>query len=150
MKSARPVLLWLLIFFMLLLSIGGFYGGIVFLLDPSGVLMQMDPGILPHLPVPDYTLPGLFLLMVMGLAPAILLYGLLYRPDWKWTKPFVSWSGKHWSWTGTFYLGLVLALWLVAEGWLIGFSAPVQFVTAFIGLAILLFTLTTPVRRYYL
>jgi hypothetical protein len=149
MKPVRPFLLWLLLFFMLLLSLGGFYGGIVFLLDPSGVLMQMDPAVLPLLPVPDYTLPGLFLLLVMGIAPAVLLYGLLKTPEWGWTKPFVGWSGRHWSWTGTFYLGVVLALWLIVEGWLIGFSAPVQFVTAFISLAILLVTLTPPVRRCY-
>jgi hypothetical protein len=149
MKSHRPITLWLLMFFLMLLGIGGIYGGIVFLKDPSGTLMGLPPEFLTRLPVPDYTLPGLFLLTVMGIAPLILLYGLFARPRWNWTKPFVQWSGRHWSWTGTLYLGIGLALWLVIEGFLIGFSAPMQFVTAFLGLVILLFVLIPPVGRYF-
>ncbi len=149
MKSRRPFTLWLLIFFLLLLGIGGIYGGIIFLKDPSGTLMGLPPEFLLHLPVPDYTLPGVFLLTAMGIAPLILLYGLLARPRLTWTKLFVQWSGRHWSWAGTLYLGIGLAIWLVFEGILIGFSAPMQFVTAFIGIAILLLVLTPPVRRYY-
>jgi hypothetical protein len=149
MKSYRPIALWFLLSFLLLLGIGGIYGGIVFLIDPTGKLMGLPPEFLPRLPVPDYTLPGFFLLTIMGIAPIILLYGMLARPRWNWTRPLVHWSGRHWSWAGTLYLGIGLAFWLVLEGLLIGFSAPMQFVTAFIGIAILLLVLTPPVRRYY-
>jgi hypothetical protein len=148
-KKHRPFTLWLLMFFLLLLGIGGIYGGIIFLLDPSGNLMGLPPEFLPRLPVPDYTLPGIFLLAAMGIAPLVLLYGLVTRPRWRWTNIFTRWSGRHWSWTGTLYLGIGLALWLAIEGVLIGFSAPMQFITAFIGISILLLVLTPPVRRYF-
>jgi hypothetical protein len=46
-------------------------------------------------------------------------------------------------------LGVVLALWLVAEGILIGFEWPIQYVTAVNGILILLFALVPSVRKYY-
>ncbi len=85
----------------------------------------------------------------MGIAPLILRYGLIARPRWTWTKPFVRWSGRHWSWAGTLFLGIGLAIWLILQGLLIGFSAPMQFVTAFIGIAILLLVFSPPVQQYY-
>jgi hypothetical protein len=147
--SQRPLTLCLLIALILLLAVGGFYGGVTFLVDPSGELMGLPASFLALLPVPDYTLPGLFLVIVMGIAPTILLYGLFVRPRWAWITPFVKWSGKHWSWTGTLYLGIVLILWLIIEGWLIGFTAPVQIFTAFHSVAILLLTIAPPVMRYF-
>jgi hypothetical protein len=67
----RPVALWLLVLSLVFLALGGMYGGIAMLTDPSGNSLQMAE-ILPLLPVPDYTLPGLFLLFVMGVAPLFL------------------------------------------------------------------------------
>jgi len=74
----RPFTLWLLVFFLLFLALGGLYGGIAMLADPTGSALQMTE-ILSLLPVPDYTLPGLFLLFVMGLVPLFLTYALLVR-----------------------------------------------------------------------
>ena len=61
----RPAALWILVFWMLFLALGGLYGGISMLIDPSGNLLQMAE-VLPLLHVPDYVLPGLFLLVGMG------------------------------------------------------------------------------------
>jgi hypothetical protein len=64
-------MLWPLIFFLLLLALGGFYGGIAMLTDPTGTSLQVAD-VLPLLPVPDYILPGIFLFVVMGLIPLVL------------------------------------------------------------------------------
>lgn len=144
----RPVALWLLVLSLVFLALGGMYGGIAMLTDPSGNSLQMAE-ILPLLPVPDYTLPGLFLLFVMGVAPLFMTYALLARPAWKWTNAITRWNDHHWAWTGTVTLGVVLALWLVAEGILIGFEWPIQYVTAVNGILILLFALVPSVRKYY-
>ncbi len=53
--------------------------------------MDLDQ-VLPLLPVNDYVLPGLFLLLVMGAAPLLLVYALLARPDWPWIERFFRWS----------------------------------------------------------
>jgi hypothetical protein len=144
----RPFSLWLLVFFLIFLALGGLYGGVAMLTDPSGGSLQMTD-ILPRLPVPDYTLPGLFLLFVMGLAPLFLAYALLARPNWAWTESISRWSGHHWAWTGSVALGVVLALWLVVEGIMIGFEWPIQYVTAVNGILILLLALLPSVRAHF-
>lgn len=144
----RPFMLWLLLFFLLFLALGGLYGGIAMLTDPTGGSLQMTE-ILPLLPVPDYTLPGLFLLIVMGLGPLSLIYALLARPNWIWAQTLSRWSGHHWAWTGTLGLGVILAIWLIVQGLLIGFKWPIQFITAVNGFLIVLLVLVPEVRRFY-
>jgi hypothetical protein len=144
----RPVLIWLLVFCLVFLALGGIYGGIAMLVDTSGNFIQMAE-VLPLLHVPSYLLPGLFLLSVMGLAPLFLVYGLLARPNWKWAIALSHWSGHHWSWTGSLVLGLVLVTWLVVQFFLIGFRWPIQYVTATNALFIILFTLVPGVHKFY-
>lgn len=137
----------MLLFFLLFLAFGGLYGGIAMLLDPAGGLLAMDD-LLPLLPVSNFTLPGLFLLLAMGLIPLLLAYGLLAQPSWGGAERLFAWSGRHWAWAGTLLLTLVLAVWLTAQGLLIGFQWPIQYATAVNGLLILLLALTPTVRRY--
>lgn len=99
--------------------------------------------------MPDYILPGLFLLIVMGLVPLFLIYGLLARPNWTLTQPLSRWSGYHWAWTGTLGLGVTLAIWLLVQGLLIGFKWWIQCVTAANGFLIILLVLMPRVRRFY-
>ena len=144
----RPLALWPLLFLLLLLGTGGLYGGIAMLIDPTGGLLQLTE-VLPLLPVSDYILPGLFLLVAMGLAPIALAYGLLARPDWSCAQALSGWSRHHWAWTGTLALGVTLATWLIVQGLLIGFNWPIQYITAADGLLIMLLALTPAVRRFY-
>ncbi len=118
------------------------------LTDPTGGSLQLTE-VLPLLPVPDYTLPGLFLLIVMGLAPLVLTYGLLDRPNWSWAETLSRWSGHHRAWTGTLGIGVTLAIWLIVQGLLIGFKWPIQYITAVNGFLIVLFVLVPEVRRFY-
>ena len=144
----RPVALWCLVVLLVFLAAGGLYGGVAMLLDPSGASLQMTE-VLASLPVPDYTLPGLFLLFVMGVAPLALTYGLLARPAWRWAQPLSRAGRHHWAWTGTLALGAVLAVWLLVQGFMIGFRWPIQFVTAAVGLGIVVMALVPGVRRRY-
>ncbi|HCO93644.1 MAG TPA: hypothetical protein DIU00_06795 [Phycisphaerales bacterium] len=144
----RPFTLWPLLFFLLFLSLGGLYGGIAMLADPTGGSLQLTDT-LPLLPVSDYILPGIFLLVVMGLVPLMLTYGLLARPKWRWAERLSRWSGHHWAWTGTLGLGVTLAVWLIVEGLLIGFKWAIQYTTAVDGLLIMLFVLLPGVRKFY-
>ena len=144
----RPLALWPLTFFLLFLALGGFYGGIAMLADPAGGTLGLTE-VLPMLPVSDYILPGIFLLVVMGLAPLLLIYGLLARPKWKWAGRLFGWSGHHWAWVGTVGLSVVLAVWLVVEGLLIGFEWAIQYITAVDGLLIMLLVLLPEVRKFY-
>ena len=143
-----PFILGLLVFSLIFLALGGLYGGIAMLLDPTGSMLKMTE-ILPLLHVPNYTLPGLFLFFVMGLIPLFLTYGLLYRPNWSWCEILFCWSGYHWAWTGTLALGMMLVIWLIIQGFLIGFKWPIQYVTAIDGFLIILLLLMPKARRLY-
>ncbi len=54
----RPLTLWLLIIALIFLGVGGLYGGISMLMDPTGSSLEMTV-LLPLLPVHDFVLPGL-------------------------------------------------------------------------------------------
>lgn len=79
---------------------------------------------MPQLLIPDYTLPGLFLLVIMGLTPLGLIHGL-----WRGNRaPHVY--GYPWVWIGTLALCAMLAVWLLAQAALTGFQRPIQYITA--------------------
>jgi hypothetical protein len=143
----RPAL-GMLVFWLVFLAFGGLYGGIAMLLDPSGVLLDMDM-ILPLLPVPNYILPGLFLIAVMGVAPLVLSFGLLARPHWPWIETLTRWSSHYWAWTGTLVLGLVLLTWLAIQAVIIGFNAGIQYVMVVNGLALLGLALWPSIQQMY-
>jgi len=143
----RPITLWPLLFALVFLATGGLYGGISMLTDPTGGSLGLTE-VLPNLPVPDYIMPGLFLLIVMGLLPLLLTYGLLARPNRTWAETLSRW-GHHWAWLGTLALGAVLAVWLIVQGLLIGFRWPIQYVTAVDGFLIVMLALAPGVRRFY-
>jgi hypothetical protein len=144
----RPFALWLLIFCLLILALGGLYGGIAMLADPTGDLLQLTE-LLLLLPVRDFTLPGLFLLSVMGLLPLLLAYGLLTRPNWAWADKLSRSAGHHWAWTGALVLGITLITWLAVQGFLIGFKWPIQYITGVDGLLIILLSFVPTVKRLY-
>ena len=144
----RPFMLWPLIIVLIFFAGGGFYGGIAMLMDPEtgGSLQFAD--LLPLLPVSNFILPGLFLLVAMGMLPLLLAYALIARPDWPWVDSLFRWSHYYWAWTGTLIFVAVLAVWLIVEGLLVGFF-PITYFTAGEGLLILLLALLPSVRTFY-
>jgi len=145
----RPFTLWILVFFLVFLAIGGFVGAFYFLSDPSGTSIGMEKELV-LLPVPNYTLPGIFLLLVMTLTPLFLTFGLLARPNIPFIQTLLRFAPYHWSWTGTVILGVILMLWLVVEAYFIGIIAPIQYVTAINGLLILVLPFIPSIKKYYI
>jgi len=144
----RPFSLWLLIFFLVFLALGGFVGAYSFLTDPTGASLGMDKE-LALLPVPNYILPGLFLLLMMTITPLFLTVGLFAQPNIPFLQTLLRFSPFYWSWTGTVILGIGLMLWLIFEAYFIGFFAPIQYVTAINGLLILLLPFIPAIKKYY-
>ena len=144
----RPLMLWPLIIVLILLSLGGFSGGIPMLIDPlSGGYLNFED-LLPLLPVSNLILPGLFLIAYMGLFPLLLVYGLIARPSWTIVDKYFLWSGHHWAWTGSIILSAGIAIWLGYEGWLVGWW-PITTITAVQGGLILILALIPSVRKHY-
>lgn len=133
---------------LLLLGVGGIYGGTIFLADPSGGLMGMPVSYLDGLPIHDYLLPGLWLLAVMGICPLVILYGLWARPIWHWTAALEQRSHAHWAWTTGVVLSTILLIQLCVE-LLLGMVAPPTILTGLLGLLILACLLMPVVRMRY-
>ncbi len=144
----RPFMLWPLIFVLLFLALGGFSGGIPMLTDPANGGYLQFAELLPQLPVSDFILPGLFLLVVMGLFPLLLTYALIARPAWHGVDRFFQWSKHYWAWTATLFLVVIIAVWLADEGWILGWW-PITYATATIGFLMLLFAMMPAVRKFY-
>jgi hypothetical protein len=133
---------------MIFLAIGGAVGAYHFISDPSGTSIGMAKE-LALLPVTNYTLPGIFLLVVMTFTPLFLTVGLLARPKISLLHDLFRFAPYHWSWTGTVVLGIILMGWLLVEAYFIGVIAPIQYVTALNGVLILALPFIPSIRKYY-
>ena len=132
--SRKPAALWVLLADLVVLAVGGLYGGIAFVSDPTGGSMGVPRSLLEGLPARDFLLPGLFLLVVMGIAPLVLFVAL--------------WRRWRWAWAATLLLGLLLLVWLAAEFVLWGYIAPIQIVTSVLDLVLLGAILLPGTRRW--
>ena len=128
----KPFSIWLLTTCLVVLGLGGFYGGGAMLVDPTGAALGMDV-MLSRLPVDTYVLPGLFLVSCMGLVPLVLAYSVVQRPAWSLLSSLFAWSNHHWSWAATIMLSVVIGIWLALQAAYIGFTWPMQWFIAAIG-----------------
>ncbi len=145
-KTRRPFWAYLLVFFCVVLGAGGLYGGYSFVTDPTGASMGMDVSMLRGFL--DTFLPfGFFLLIAFGLAPLVLAWTLIARPQW---FPGITRSvGREWEWVITLAMGVGLLIWMAGQFVIMGYAAPIQAFTTFLGAVITLLSLVPAVRRYY-
>ncbi len=146
MHAGRPLSVQLLVAVLVLLAVGGASGAAMFFFSPDGSRIGMA-GVLRRLPVDSFILPGVFLLLVMCLLPATLVYALVARPSWGWVQRCCGWGGRHWSWWGSLLLAAVLFAWLAVQAAYIGFGAPAQVFTAALALVLLVLAVMPSVRR---
>ena len=138
-------LLWVLIGFQ---SISGLAGGLVMIFDPTGETLRMPGIFLMGTPFKDYFLPGLILLLFLGILPAIALLGLLgLRLEWP--RVLNLYREIHWGWTYSLYVAIVLILWMDIQVFFIGYWHFIQTFNALMGVLILIITLLPPVVNYY-
>ena len=121
-RVTRTLLVILLVF----LSLSGLFG-ILFLIDPTGELVEMPLSLLDKLPIDTFFLPGLFLLIVYGIGSSVITYGLLRQLFW---APVAG-----------LLLGLVLIGWVIGQIILWGAPVMLQYIYLTVGVAILLLSL---------
>ena len=128
--KSLQVIKTLLVILFVFLSLSGLFG-IVFLIDPSGALVDMPLSHLDKLPIDTFFLPGLYLLIVYGIGSAIIIVGLLRQLFW---APVAG-----------LLLGLVLIAWVVGQIILWGEPAMLQYLYLSVGVAI--FLLSVIIRK---
>ena len=117
---------------------GAIGGGIGLVQDPVNNI-GMPLSLLDGTPFKDYLIPGLILLIVVGLFSLLVFVGLLLRWKAAWWLSLASGGG--------------LVIWIVAEvallGYLSGAGIGLQIVFGLVGVAILVLTLARPTRRFF-
>lgn len=135
----RPLGVWALVASTLFLSLSALFGGLNLLRDPTGdgidLVMPVDLGHLAGTPFTDYTIPGLVLVVVLGLYPLAVLYGQLTR------RPL--------AWPASLAMAGALAVWVLVEVALIGYVSPLQPAYGLLGVALALLCFAPSVRTYY-
>jgi len=119
-------------------AVGAIAGGIGLVRDPIDNI-GMPLSMLEGSPFKDYLIPGLILLVVVGLFALLVFAGLLRRWRPAWWLSLASGGG--------------LVIWIITEiallGYLPGAGIGLQVVMAALGLAVLILALVRPTRRYY-
>ncbi len=132
-----PASFYLLFILILFQCLSGLLGGVMLVIDPSGSLLQMPADMLSDSIFDDFMIPGIILLVLLGIFPAAVGIALWKR---------YSWSGP-----GAFLTGIMLVIWIAVQIAIVGYRGepPLQAIYGSVGVLILI-TLTIPSVRQYL
>jgi hypothetical protein len=133
-RPRRPVTAWLLLALLVVQGLGGLAGGLSLTLAPDGSILKMSTSLLDGSPFPDFLIPGLVLLLVLGVLPLVAAVGL--------------WMRRRWAWYAAVVVGCGLMIWILVEITIVPYDA-LQPVFGGVGVAIFLVALLRPVRRFY-
>jgi Kef-type K+ transport system membrane component KefB len=119
-------------------ALGAIGGGVGLVQDPENNI-GMSLNLLEGSPFDDYLIPGLILLIVVGLLPVVVLYGLVRRLRWGWWLALAAGAG--------------LVVWIITEvvllGYLPGSGLGLQIGMGLLGVIIVGLTLAGPTRRFF-
>jgi len=138
MKQAqKSYSLYFLMILMLFQGLSGLFGGIALVIDPSGELLQMPLSMLAGSPFNTFLIPGIILLIILGIFPMVIFYGL--------------WKRTNWAWSGALMVSAALIIWIGVEIWMIGYHSepPLQLIYGLLGLILLVLVMLSSVRNQF-
>ncbi|MBI5324745.1 MAG: hypothetical protein HZB41_05650 [Ignavibacteriae bacterium] len=145
----KNILLGFLCICLLYIGGGGIYGGISFILDPSGKSMEMAPEVLNSIPLKNFFIPGIILLLIFGIVPLITTTGLILKHG----LPFVRIKGNkpmhNWVWHSAYLLSMALVFWILLQLLLIGYGHPLQVMLLGVGVIMFLILRNSEVKEYF-
>lgn len=124
----------LLLVLLLVQGSSGVFGGLALVLDPTGAAIGLPLDLLEGSVFADYLVPGIVLLVLLGIAPLFVAGAVLKR------RPR--------AWIGSLAVGVALMLWIAVQVLVVGYQPepPLQAVYGTLGLAIALTSLAPSVR----
>lgn len=131
----RPPWSYLLLACLVFLGGGAIYGGVSFILDPTGGILGIPLEWIQYSPFGDFLVPGIFLLVVLGIGSFVAAYGIARR--------------RIWAWPVGLTLGFVTVLWIIIQYGVIQHYFILQPVIAGVGITIVTLLLLPSMRRYY-
>ncbi len=145
MKTQRNILIALLA----ILGISALGGGSFLILSPAGDTIGMPLSMLGKSPFNSFLIPGIILFTVLGIAPIILIYPLLKKPESTFAERLNFFKDMHWAWSYTVYIAFALVVWIQTQIILTHTFDPLQNFCVFLALAILFVTLLPQLRNFY-
>lgn len=132
----RPVGVKAVLVALLVQGVSGVVGGLGLVLDPSGASLGIPVDWLEGSAFSDYLIPGLILLLVLGVGPLVALVA--------------AWRQRPWAWHATVSVGVALVVWLAVEIVTIGYHPrpPLQLTYGLLALAILVLAALPSARRF--
>lgn len=110
-KRIRDAFLFILGF----LALSAIGGGIMLILSPSGELLGLPVSEFKNIPFDSFLIPGIILLVMLGIAPFLLIVALIKKPQSKLAEQFNVFNDMHWSWTYSIYIAFTLIAWIHIE-----------------------------------
>jgi len=120
------------------------------ILDPSGEMLSMPLTMLERGPFSTFLIPGFILLVVFGIVPLFVLYGLIRRPESKILGRLNPFKELHHSWAFSLYIGFAQIIWIMVETYLINAVEVIHVFYMSLGLGIQVVTLLPGVQRYFM
>lgn len=137
LADKRPATVWILMVLLAIQALGAIAGGVGLVQDPVDNI-GMPLSMLEGSPFSDYLVPGLILLIVVGLLPLAALVGVARSRIWGWWLAAAAGAG--------------LVIWIITEvillGYLPGAGIGLQIVMGILGVLVLVFVFAEPTRRY--
>lgn len=105
------------------------------MIDPTGELLQMPLSMLEGSPFDNFLIPGIILLMILGVFPIVVFYGL--------------WKRANWAWKGALTVSVALIIWIGVQIWMVGYHSdpPLQFIYGLLGVVLLGVVMIPSVRN---
>jgi hypothetical protein len=151
--ARRPFGVYVLMVLLVLLGISAIGGAVGLLADPSGKVIGIPLNWLEHSPFDSYLIPGIILLVVLGIYPIVVAFLLYCKPQWSAVQALERGAHQHWSWLAALTAGLATVIWVVVQFLMLGARHPLQIgleiVIITLGMAIIALSLFPSVRRYY-
>ena len=147
-QMKRPFETWILFILMVFLSVNAFYGGISFILEPDGSLLKIDTEWLNRTTFNNFLIPGILLILFMGVLPVIALIGLFSKKKLMFLSTFNCFPEKRWGWTYALYSGIITNIWIIFQQLLTEYFI-LQPVIAAVGMLIIIASLLPRVQKYY-
>ena len=149
MNYKVPYETYLLAGLLLFLSLCGLYGGLCFIIDSSGRLLNLNSANYFNRANDDFLIPGFVLLIVFGIIPLLLIFPLLRKPHVKWANFLNIYARRYWAWTYTLFLGIFLVIWIDVQIWLMGYYSFYQILWSLYGLIIIFVCLLPAQVRFF-
>ena len=147
MKRSIPT--FILLFLIVFQVISAVPAGWVLISDPSGEKSGLPIKLLDQSPFDNFLIPGLFLFFILGLLPLQILYGLITKKELKIFQKLNIYKNCHWSLTYSYYLGLVLILWINMQLYFKIEFGLLHLIYAILGLLIIIITHLPSTKQNY-